>query len=199
MNIRKYGWKILSASKVGKFKFEIAGFADHRFSEAAVYLNRGRFPVTFEFSEEFNRPNWIPKTSEIAWSGIFSVQEDQIESGYNEFTLVLDDISCLPECWAPQTPAELFVPERSHLMRVSGPLANETQYRNSGRTEWRRLSNVLTEVKPQYNRVLDWGVGCARVSQHVSWEPAVSVTLVLILMKLMCAGVIHVYRILIVT
>ncbi|MFZ4483939.1 MAG: methyltransferase domain-containing protein [Chthoniobacterales bacterium] len=69
------------------------------------------------------------------------------------------------------------LPDLARIKRVSGHLANEISFLNSGKTSFHRLRDVFTYYQKRASRtsgttrILDWGVGCGRVARFFSKEP----------------------------
>lgn len=70
----------------------------------------------------------------------------------------------------------LPIPPNENIHRVSGPTSNQASYVNGGKTDFERFRTLISERLGRRSlselRVLDWGVGCARLARYFIEEGA---------------------------
>lgn len=167
MNIRTENFKIMSAAKsADMYSFEILGFSLLEPDNAKVWVNDTLIKPHVVMVDKREVP-FAPTLPNLNfWAMTLLVADKIIKRDFNTFVLEIGQF--LPvSFWCEYFPG-LLVPQIDNIKRVSGPSSNQTTYRNSGATEYLRYKNLFeTYLADTMNiKLLDWGVGCARVAQH---------------------------------
>jgi SAM-dependent methyltransferase len=62
------------------------------------------------------------------------------------------------------------LPDRSNMVRVAGPQANDSNYLIGGATTFFQMDQIASrhfgKRLTDFDRIVDWGAGCARVARH---------------------------------
>jgi SAM-dependent methyltransferase len=169
MNINTHNWKVNSVVLKGKqFAFNLNGYSRSRHSEGILAVNGHELRCSLDEATDASVPFAPKRQGLFLWSASCSVPSTAIRDGQNLLQLSIDSNQYPIHAWCRTSPAGLVVPPDENIKRVSGHLANQNTYRNGGTTEYLRYVELISQYAtgPNRRKLLDWGVGCARVAQH---------------------------------
>lgn len=165
-SVRLSGWALLGTEDPDAFAFTVNG---RRVPDQKLGLSSPSLSKVFPF---------IPSSSTSAFTLTTAIESGDLERGLLEVSLTdslfLEPTNPWHTAYVPVNDLGFRIPDADQLQRTQGNIS-KSRYLTYGFSTANRIQRILRTYfqrsASDFESILDWGVGCGRVAQHLFSAP----------------------------